>query len=85
MRNSSVAHDWPIGIKYEAPPHYLVPTYSVLPLTIALKSSLSRVRTRPIARISLPRQFHRPPLWSRARVLALSQSITPYEEVERLA
>ena len=50
MRNSGVAHDWPIGIKYEAPPHYLVPTYSVLPLTIALKSSLSRVRTRYIYR-----------------------------------
>jgi hypothetical protein len=64
MRNSGMAHDWPIGIKYEAPPHYLVPTYSVLPLTIALKSSLSRVRTRPVARISLPRRFHRPPLWS---------------------
>ena len=64
MRNSGEAHDWPIGIKYEAPPHYLVPTYLVLPLTIALKSSLSRVRTRPIARISLPWRFHRPPPWS---------------------
>lgn len=61
MRNSGVAHDWPISIKYEALPHYLVPTYSVLPLTIALKSSLPRVRMRPIARISLPRRFHRPP------------------------
>ena len=64
MRNSGEAHDWPIGIKYEALPHYLVPTHSVLPLAIALKSSLLRVRTRPIARISLPWRFHRPPPWS---------------------
>lgn len=64
MRNSGVAHDWPNGIKSDAPPHYLVPTYSVLPLTIALESSLSRVRTRPTAHFSLPRRFPRPPLWS---------------------
>lgn len=76
MRNSGVTYDWPIGIKYEAPPHYLVLTYSVLPLTIALKSSLSRVRTRPIARIFLSRRFHRPPSWSTV-VTCLRSCIIP--------